>query len=97
MQAWAAHARQGKRPAHTGDPLLECAEHLNSISPIRQTKISTVGGDGGGDSGVRGAVDGVGGVCADFLAALCEAGKSNRLSYPCRTQCVTRPSGGFYK
>ncbi|CBJ26942.1 possible MAPK [Ectocarpus siliculosus] len=79
-QAWAAHARQGKRPAHTGDPLLECAEHLNSSCPIRQTKISTVGGDGGGDSGVRGAVDGVGGVCADFLAALCEAADRGRSS-----------------
>ncbi|CAM9322479.1 unnamed protein product, partial [Ectocarpus sp. 8 AP-2014] len=79
-QAWAAHARQGKRPAHTGDPLLECTEHLNSSYPIRQTKISTVGGDGGGDSGVRGAVDGVGGVCADFLAALCEAADRGRSS-----------------
>ncbi|CAN0234772.1 unnamed protein product, partial [Ectocarpus sp. 12 AP-2014] len=79
-QAWAAHARQGKRPAHTGDPLLECAEHLNSSSPIRQTKISTVGGDGVGDSGVRGAVDGVGGVCADFLAALCKAADRGRSS-----------------
>ncbi|CAB1117847.1 unnamed protein product [Ectocarpus sp. CCAP 1310/34] len=79
-QAWAAHARQGKRPAHAGDPLLQCAEHLNSSSPIRQTKINTVGGDGGGDSGVRGAVDGVGGVCAHFLAALSEAANRRRSS-----------------
>lgn len=95
-QAWAAHARQGKRPSHTGDPLLECAEHLNSSLSIRQTNISTVGGNGSGDSGVRGAADGVGGVCAAFLAALCEAGKIT-ICRSYRTLCVTRPFGRFYK
>ncbi|CAM9110918.1 unnamed protein product [Ectocarpus fasciculatus] len=79
-QAWAAHARQGKRPSHAGDPLLECAEHLNSSSLDRQTKSSTVGGDDGGDNRVCGAADGVGGVCTAFVVALCDAADRERSS-----------------
>lgn len=68
LQAWAAKARQGKRPPGRGErgPLLECSEHLANNS------LARLGGSADDDGAATG---GVATVCAVFIVALCKAGE----------------------